>query len=187
MLVKTTPFNMGEHYVYLLVDPTTNMPFYVGKGKGRRCDYHLWEARFKTYKKSYKLHKIRKLLSKGIIPKVVKVEENVSDTLAKDFEMLIIAELRSLNIKLTNVTEGGDGGLGLKPSKETRLKTSLALKGRPSPMKGRLQTDEAKAKMSAQRKGIPKPKVECPHCQKSVAVNTAKRWHFDNCKEIEYV
>ena len=30
--------------------------------------------------------------------------------------------------------------------------------------------------------GVPKKKVECPHCKKHVAVNTAKRWHFDNCK-----
>lgn len=72
-----------------------------------------------------------------------------------------------------------------KPTDEHKRKTSEALKGRPSPMKGRIQTDEAKAKMSAWRKGRPKPKVECPHCNKQVAVNTAKRWHFDNCKDKE--
>lgn len=72
-----------------------------------------------------------------------------------------------------------------RPSEETKRKTSEALKGRPSTMKGRNHTDEAKAKMSAQRKGIPKPKVECPYCKQQVAVNTAKRWHFDNCKNKE--
>jgi hypothetical protein len=72
-----------------------------------------------------------------------------------------------------------------RPSEETKKKMSEALKGRPSPMTGRTQTDEAKAKMSAWRKGRPKPKVECPHCNKQVAVNTAKRWHFDNCKSKE--
>lgn len=174
---------MDEHYVYLLIDPTTNTPFYVGKGKGRRCDYHIWEARSKTYKKSYRLHKIRSLLSKGIEPKVIKVEENVSDALAKDFEMLIIAELRSLNIKLTNVTDGGDGGLGLKPSKETRLKTSLALKGRPSPMKGRKHTEEARLKMRLAGKWKTKKRIVCPVCFKEISINTAKRWHFDNCKD----
>lgn len=72
-----------------------------------------------------------------------------------------------------------------RPTDEHKRKTSEALKGRPSPMKGRIQTDEAKSKMSAWRKGRPKPKVECPHCNKQVAVNTAKRWHFDNCKSKE--
>jgi hypothetical protein len=72
-----------------------------------------------------------------------------------------------------------------RPSEETKKKISEAIKGRPSPMTGRIQTDEAKAKMSAWRKGKPKPKVDCPHCNKQVAVNTAKRWHFDNCKSKE--
>jgi hypothetical protein len=69
-----------------------------------------------------------------------------------------------------------------RPSEETKKKTSLALKGRPSPMKGRTQTEEAKLKMSKTRKGVPKIKVSCPKCSKSVAINTANRWHFNNCK-----
>jgi len=72
-----------------------------------------------------------------------------------------------------------------RPSEETKRKTSEALLGRPSPMKGRKQSEESKAKMSAWRKGRTKPKVECVHCNQLVAVNTAKRWHFDNCKSKE--
>lgn len=34
-------------------------------------------------------------------------------------------------------------------------------------------------------KNVPKSKIECPHCSKLVAVNTAKRWHFENCKNQE--
>jgi ribosomal protein S27AE len=52
-------------------------------------------------------------------------------------------------------------------------------------MKGRTQTTEAKLKMSKARKGIAKPRVDCPNCSNSVAINTAKRWHFDNCKTLE--
>lgn len=36
--------------------------------------------------------------------------------------------------------------------------------------------------VSIQFKGKPKRKITCPHCLLDVAVNTAKRWHFDNCK-----
>lgn len=224
---------MNNAYVYLLIDPRNNLPFYVGKGQGNRCDFHVSEAKYYTKRKSLKLGKIRKLLSLGLLPIIKKVEENVSDEQALDFECLLIAEIRDLGIPLTNMTDGGDGAKGYKhteeykqrmrekftgrvfteehrqkmrkpkseqgreniakaradlnyrPSEETKRKISEALKGRPSSMKGRVHTDEAKAKMSAQRKGISKPKVECPYCKQQVAVNTAKRWHFDNCKHKE--
>ena len=218
-------------YVYTLSDPRNGTPFYVGKGHGKRCEFHLDEAKYYTKRKSKKLNKIRKLMSLGMQPIITKVEENVFDAQAIDFECLLIAEMRDIGIPLTNMTDGGDGAKGYKhteehlkyvsklfkgrvvseetrqkmrkpksetgraniakarltttyrPSEETKRKTSEALLGRPSPMKGRKQSKEAKAKMSAMRKGLPKPKVACPHCQKFIAVNTAKRWHFDNCKE----
>ena len=224
---------MNTAYVYTLTDPRNGMPFYVGKGHGKRCEAHLDEAKYYTKRKSKKLNKIRKLMSLGIKPIITKVEENVSDAQAIDFECLLIAEMRDIGIPLTNMTDGGDGAKGYKhteehkqmmrelfagrifteehrqamskpkseegraniakarltttyrPSEETKRKTSEALLGRASPMKGRKQSDEAKAKMSAQRKGISKPKVECPYCKQQVAVNTAKRWHFDNCKHKE--
>lgn len=221
---------MNSAYVYTLTDPRNGMPFYVGKGHGKRCEFHIDEAKYYTKRKSLKLNKIRKLLSLGMKPVITKVEQNVSDAQALDFECLLIEEMRSVGIPLTNMTDGGDGAKGYKhtqehleyvsklfkgrivseetkqkmrkpkseegrknmalarqttlyrPSEETKRKTSEALLGRPSPMKGRKQSEEAKAKMSAHRKGLSKPKVNCPHCQKSIAVNTAKRWHFDNCK-----
>lgn len=224
---------MMNSYVYTLVDPRNNLPFYVGKGSGERCNAHVVEAKYYVKRKSLKLNKIRKLMRLGMEPIVIKLEENVSDKQALDLECLLIAEMRDLGFALTNMTDGGDGAQGYKhteeykqmmrekfkgriiteehrqkmckpkseqgrknialarlqmdyrPTDEHKRKTSEALKGRPSPMQGRTQTDEAKAKMSAWRKGRPKPKVECPHCNKQVAVNTAKRWHFDNCKSKE--
>ncbi len=224
---------MNTAYVYTLTDPRNGMPFYVGKGHGKRCEAHLDEAKYYTKRKSKKLNKIRKLMSLGMKPIITKVEENVSDAQAIDFECFLIAEMRDIGIPLTNMTDGGDGAQGYKhteehkkyvtqlfkgrivseetkqkmrkpkseegraniakarltttyrPSEETKRKTSEALLGRASPMKGRKQSDEAKAKMSAWRKGKAKPKVECVHCNQLVAVNTAKRWHFDNCKSKE--
>lgn len=223
--------NMNEYYTYLLIDPRNNLPFYVGKGKGNRCDFHSSEAKYYKNRKSLKLSKIRSILADGYEVIVKKVEENVSDEKAIDFECLLIEELRHLGITLTNMTDGGDGASGYRhteehklkmaklfknrifseetkqrmrkpksetgraniakarkessyrPSEETKQKMSAALKGRTSSMKGLTHTDEAKLKMSLARKGVPKPKIECPHCKQAVAVNTAKRWHFDNCKE----
>jgi hypothetical protein len=224
---------MMNSYVYTLVDPRNSLPFYVGKGSGERCNAHVVEAKYYVKRKSPKLNKIRKLMRLGMEPIVIKLEENVSDKQALDLECLLIAEMRDLGFKLTNMTDGGDGAQGYKhteeykqmmsqrfkgriiteehrqkmckpkseqgrknialarlqmdyrPTDEHKRKTSEALKGRLSPMTGRTHTDDARAKMSAIGKGRPKPKVECPHCQKAVAVNTAKRWHFDNCKDKE--
>lgn len=218
-------------YVYMLIDSRNNKPFYVGKGNGDRCNFHVKEAVYYKKRKSLKLNKIRSILNDGHEVVVVKVEDNVSDEMAMDFECLLISEMRSHGFELTNMTDGGDGALGYRhseshkeyisalqkgkviseshklkmrkpksdegraniakarkettyrPSEETKLKTSLALKGRVSPMKGRKQTEEAKQKMSLLRKGIKKSRVICPHCGKDTAINTANRWHFDNCRE----
>ena len=222
---------MNVYYTYLLIDPRNNLPFYVGKGKGNRCYAHKDEAVYYKNRKSLKLSKIRSILKDGFDPIVKKVEENVSDSKAIDFECLLIAELKDLGVSLTNMTEGGDGVSGYKhteehkkhmsslmvhrvfseetkqkmrkpkseqgriniakarkestyrPSEETKKKMSDSLKGRPSAMKGKTHSEEAKLKMSRARKVIPKPKIECPQCAKLVAINTAKYWHFDNCKE----
>ena len=40
----------------------------------------------------------------------------------------------------------------------------------------------AKEKLSSLRKGIPRPKIVCPHCDKQGGVGIMNRWHFDNCK-----
>ena len=83
---------------------------------------------------------------------------------------------------------------GRKPSEETRQKISKALKGENNPFFGKKHSEESKAKMRKKRteeickkmsvamKGIPKRKVTCPHCNRTIGANTAKRWHFDNCK-----
>ena len=42
--------------------------------------------------------------------------------------------------------------LGIKQSEETKLKRSLKMKGRVSPMKGRIHSDETKMKMKESQK-----------------------------------
>ena len=43
-------------------------------------------------------------------------------------------------------------------------------------------------KISDANKGVPKPRVTCPHCQNSMPIHLVKRWnfndkHFDNCPQ----
>lgn len=107
---------------------------------------------------------------------------------------------------LRNKTDGGEGSHGLvkteywcsnhsKMMKET-------MKGKPSPMHGRKNTEEhinkrMKAHIGAKRteetcKNIslarmgvstPHPKVICPHCGKEGGSANMKRYHFDNCNK----
>lgn len=65
------------YYVYQLVDPRNNQPFYVGKGTGNRAHTHLWESGFTQ--NQYKENKIASIRADGYEPIVVYVAENIID------------------------------------------------------------------------------------------------------------
>lgn len=81
-------------------------------------------------------------------------------------------------------------------TKETRNKISTTLSGRKlsddtkermsNSKKGISKSDETKRRMSIARTGV-KQKVSnpCPHCGKSVSLQTYSRWHGDNCKVLK--
>ena len=106
-----------HYYTYMLVDPRNGLPFYVGKGQRRRCFAHIHQARTTT-KNNRKLNKIRKIESLGLSVEVRKVEENVTDDMAIEFECLLIQECRAKGINLTNETDGGEGSSGYKHTAE---------------------------------------------------------------------
>ncbi len=69
---------------------------------------------------------------------------------------------------------------GRKKTLEHRQKLSITSKGNKSGL-GKIKSEETKLKMSLAQKGKKYEKVECPHCHKMVAIIKAKQWHFDNC------
>lgn len=141
-----TGWIMNNYYVYILRHPTTSTVFYVGKGKGRRCNLHIWYA--KTYKKNPKgyncihLHrKIRKMLSIGISPSVEKIYERLSEeeSLIKEKELIKFYGRENL----CNLTDGGEGISGFKHSAETKRKITKSLIGREMSEKTRLALAKA--------------------------------------------
>ena len=77
------------YYVYQLVDPRNNQPFYIGKGKGRRAKTHLWEI--PETRNIYKENKISNIRSDGLEPKIEYIAENIIDEdLAYDIETSMI-------------------------------------------------------------------------------------------------
>ena len=93
-------------YVYKLIDPRTNLPYYVGKGKGKRAFFHLKEA-ISTSKTSEKLIRIRDILSEGYQYVVEVVEDGLDETTACEREIDLIRHFGRLNYDdhgiLTNI------------------------------------------------------------------------------------
>jgi len=81
--------NFGEYYTYLLSNPLTKEPFYVGKGKGRRCFYHLKE-KLGPSTNLRKHYKIRQILSSGLQPEISRVVQGVSEEIAYSIEQGIM-------------------------------------------------------------------------------------------------
>lgn len=78
-------------YVYLLIDPITNLPFYAGKGKGNRAQYHILKnQQGKNTENPYKDNVIRQILAEGLIPIIEYIYYTNSEQEAYDIEELTI-------------------------------------------------------------------------------------------------
>jgi len=119
-----------KFYVYVYLDPRKPgkydygeddeysfeyLPYYVGKGHGRRWKGHLSPSSLKEI--SHKNHKINKILSEGYNQKdfIIKTKENMNESESLDLEMKLIKTIGRADMgdgPLTNLTDGGDGVSG---------------------------------------------------------------------------
>ena len=103
----------NDYYVYYLIDPRVDTPFYVGKGRGKRAYAHF--ARSSMFRgdrkiRSYKNNVIRKILSEtGKKPVVKFFKKDLTEQEAFSIEVKQIKQLLKKGIKLTNMTDGGEG------------------------------------------------------------------------------
>ena len=135
-------------YVFLREDGT---PYYVGKGKGKRC----YSNDGRTFPRP------------SDTSRILKLKQNLTEEESFKYEryyIFLYGRKDNGTGILRNLTDGGEGMSGHIPSSETIQKRSQTLKEywkgreRPSPHnKGIPMTEEQKINLSLKRKGIPNP------------------------------
>ena len=105
-------------YVYLHRRKTDNKVFYVGKGKGKRA--YSKHGRSNWWKRTVEKH--------GFVVEVV--FSALSEEDAFQCEKDTILEFRYFDHPLVNLTDGGEGMSGHKPSSETLEKRAEKLRGK---------------------------------------------------------
>jgi hypothetical protein len=129
---------MNKYYVYEHLKPNTNEIFYVGKGAGHR-------ATTKSNRNIY-WHNIVNKYNGFDVKYLIK---DVDEEFALLVECERISQLKMLNIKICNLTDGGDGVSGYKFTEQQRKNISDGHKGQVVSEKTRIAVSKA-------HKGIPK-------------------------------
>lgn len=139
------------YYVYEIIDPRTNTPFYVGKGSAGRKDAHVQKVRLgKVSENRYKDKYIRDIFAEtGSYPESIIVREFDDETEAYIFETTLIKQYGTYKTGgiLTNILTENKPPLHTGRKRSAQTKQKLADRcGTKNPMWGRKQSESTKAK-----------------------------------------
>ena len=132
-------------YVYHLIDPITNIPFYIGKGYGNRMYDHERSVMSGKHPNNnhHLFYKIKKILNECGRINYKKIIENIDEQSALLKESEEIKRMGRADLKsgpLCNLTDGGDGVSGLKMSESAKSKMKIRVKKWFSDPKHRKET-----------------------------------------------
>lgn len=127
---------MNNYYVYFHFKKNTNIPFYVGKGCGKRAWSKNRNDKWKKITNKYNYD-------------IELIDNNLTNEEVLISEIYWIAQLKNWGFNLSNMTAGGEGCIGRKQNftKEWKEKLSKAAKNR-NPM-----SEESRRKISEANKG----------------------------------
>lgn len=206
---------MNDFYVYVYLDPRKPgnysygdymfefEPFYVGKGRGNRYTQHIHQNRLNNEKNYNKKTILESLLSTNLVPKILKVNENLNEKQSFELETFLISLIGRLTEggPLTNVTLGGDGfssedtkktwlDLDIRKKRVNSLKLwwsgftpeerSMMKVGNKNPMFGKIHSENFKKRRSEQYSGDGNPMFgrtgdKSPHYGKKHSEETRKK------------
>lgn len=117
------------YYVYKLMDPRSQQPFYIGKGKGKRAQSHLTKSKFKRVS-----DKIKSIRNDGYEPYVEIYSDHDNEQEAYDQERLLIQYHGRKGYDqdgiLMNICEDNRPPKKVSQTKETRAKISAGMIGK---------------------------------------------------------
>lgn len=107
----------NNFYVYQLIDPRTNKPFYIGKGTGNRMYRHINEAHGcrDNWTNKIKCQIINSIENSGRTVIIEKIQENLSEDDAYNTEIALISQYGKIidgTGILSNIADGGQGKSG---------------------------------------------------------------------------
>lgn len=164
-----------DYYVYLFRLEGSELPFYIGKGRGDRKTAHFWPSRLK--KNSHKNNIIRKAMADGVAILTEILFDGLTEEQAHAKEIELIAFYgRHINGGcLSNATDGGEGSSCHSPSPETRLKLSIANRGRKHSEETKLMMSKMKRGMYKGRKHSEETRARMSDSKKKMTALTRKR------------
>lgn len=131
-------------YVYCHIKADDGQPFYVGMGGTKTRPYSMsHHSRSRWHRNVVAKHGVR----------VEIVASGLSWDSAQWWEIRWIKALKNAGYNIVNLTDGGEGVVGLKMSSEARKKMRDAKIGKPSPKKGIPLSEDVKKKISVTLKG----------------------------------
>jgi hypothetical protein len=169
-------------YIYFLINPITQQPFYVGVGKkNRRSNVPREQSHIKealqyskgTYHKQanrHKLNTILQIINSGleVIIKISDITYELEvDAFNEEIRLISLYGRRDLGTGiLTNMTDGGEGRIN--PSPESRAAASALRKGQTSPLKGVILGPYSESRRIAQKEKMKKTRQLLTEDQKAI-------------------
>lgn len=110
-------------YAYVYRDPERGLPIYVGKGCGKRLHFHLTKATNIRLR-----NRLIALQALGLKPIIEKIEAtNEESALVEEVRLIKLYGRKDLGTgSLYNMTDGGEGMSGWRPTEETKRKIGEA-------------------------------------------------------------
>jgi len=160
-------------YVYALQSPD-GIPFYIGKGKGKRAWRHIINP--ESQQNAWKTRIINKIKKSGDEVTISIIKDHLLEPEALELECILIRKYgrRQFGGLLVNLTDGGEGISGYAHTTRTKKKLSQnhlgkefsekhkkaiseSKKGSRNPMFRRVISEEHHRKLSLAHTGVPRP------------------------------